>query len=149
MRGIGGPLLSIGDLLNDVGDGSQETPLLSSPSSPQSSPSILNSSHSARKLDLIQLFQENYDRLNEALAGTDHSWTALTLKLCTALETASRLVQSSNSNATSLLEKVEELEGIIKTGDSAVAAAKAIHASLNWKDGRMADNRSTEQSKLH
>ncbi|KAK2632334.1 hypothetical protein EUGRSUZ_L01689 [Eucalyptus grandis] len=69
---------------------------------------------------------ENYDKLNEALARGDHSWTALTLKLCSSLEVANKLVQSTHGNAGLLLEKVEELEKIIKRGDSAVAAVKAI-----------------------
>ncbi|XP_027333219.1 uncharacterized protein LOC113848054 [Abrus precatorius] len=120
MRGIGGPLLCIGDLLNDVGE-----------------EDLGNSSHSLSHLndtpnpdpppDLTKLFQENYEHLNSALAGTDHSWTSLTLKLCTALETANQLVQSTNSSVASLLEKVEELHKIVKRGDSAIAAAKALY----------------------
>lgn len=55
------------------------------------------------------------------------------LQLCTALETANELVQSTNSNVRLLSEKVGELEKIVKRGDSAVAAAKAIHVSLNQK----------------
>ncbi|KAL3741108.1 hypothetical protein ACJRO7_022253 [Eucalyptus globulus] len=69
---------------------------------------------------------ENYDKLNETLARGDHSWTALTLKLCSSLEVANKLVQSTHGNAGLLLEKVEELEKIIKRGNSAVAAVKAI-----------------------
>ncbi|KAK9271106.1 hypothetical protein L1049_026695 [Liquidambar formosana] len=129
MRGIGGPLLCIGDLLSDIGEGDgdlaeshQATPQAISDSTPQTT-------------DLTQLFQENYNHLNEALAGTDHSWTALTLKLCTTVETANKLIQSTNSNVTSLSEKIEELERIIKRGDSTIAAAKAINISLNQKNG--------------
>ena len=33
------------------------------------------------RLILLVLLQEDYDHLNEALSGTDHSWTALTLKV--------------------------------------------------------------------
>ncbi|KAJ7965599.1 Histone-lysine N-methyltransferase [Quillaja saponaria] len=73
-------------------------------------------------------FWENYDHLKEALVGTDHSWTALTLKLCIALETANQLVQSTNSNVALLSEKIGELQKIVKRGDSAIAAAKADHA---------------------
>ncbi|KAF2296667.1 hypothetical protein GH714_001036 [Hevea brasiliensis] len=87
------------------------------------------------KLTFSILLQENYSHLNKALAGTDHSWTAMTLKLCTALETANELVQSTNSNVRLLSEKVGELEKIVKRGDSAVAAAKAVHVSLNQKGG--------------
>ncbi|KAK6939847.1 hypothetical protein RJ641_029378 [Dillenia turbinata] len=131
MRGVGGPLLCIGDVLSDVGDGEgdvvKESPLsASTPSSP--------SSTNLRPSDLSKLFQENYDQLNEALAGTDHSWTALTLKLCTALETANKLIHTTSSNAGLLSEKLVDLEKIIKKGDSAVAAAKSMSSSLNKKN---------------
>ncbi|KAF5450755.1 hypothetical protein F2P56_031082 [Juglans regia] len=138
MRGIGGPLLCIGDLLSDLGDSDgaapsrhTQTPLSSSPSS-VSSP---NDTPQSQALDLTKLFQEEYNHLNEALSGTDHSWTALTLKLCSALETANKLVQSTNSNVSLLSEKVGELEKIVKRGDSAIASAKALHVSLNQKQG--------------
>ncbi|KAI9106394.1 hypothetical protein K1719_021922 [Acacia pycnantha] len=103
MRGTGGPLLCIGDLLSDVGE---EEHVVSAPSP---SPSFSSSSVSDSSLapDLTELFQENYEHLNKALAGTDHSWTALTLKLCTALETANELVQSTNSNVGLLSEKMK------------------------------------------
>ncbi|KAJ0984507.1 hypothetical protein J5N97_002863 [Dioscorea zingiberensis] len=123
MRGVGGPLLCIGDLLSDVaaddnGDpGHQEA---SPPSSPTVASGDLHPSH------LHQLFQENYDQLVKSLAGHDHSWTGLTLKLCSALKTADKLVSSANANSSLLLERVEILESIIKRGDSAVEAAKAI-----------------------
>ncbi|CAK9138478.1 unnamed protein product, partial [Ilex paraguariensis] len=84
---------------------------------------------------------ENYDRLNEALlAGTEHSWTALTLKLCTALETANKLVQSTNSHVDLLSGKLGEFEKIIKRGDSAIAAASAIHRCLNQREARLSEN---------
>ncbi|WCJ44612.1 hypothetical protein M5689_025270 [Euphorbia peplus] len=129
MKGVGGPLLSIGDLLSDL----EENPNLHQTLKDASLPSSPHSS-----LDLTNLFQENYNQLNEAFARTDHSWTSLTLKLCTSLETANELVQSTNSNVILLSEKVEELEKIVKRGDSAVAAAKAVHVSLNQKGGSFA-----------
>ncbi|GAV84105.1 hypothetical protein CFOL_v3_27549 [Cephalotus follicularis] len=129
MKGVGGPLLCIGDLLSDVGEEANTATHHETPLSPSSSLPLSN--NTPNSLDLPKLFQENYDQLNEALAGTDHSWTSLTLKLCTALETANKLVQSTNMNARQLSEKVGELEKIIKRGDSAVAAAKAIHVSKN------------------
>ncbi|KAI8003116.1 hypothetical protein LOK49_LG08G01639 [Camellia lanceoleosa] len=67
----------------------------------------------------------------KALAGTNHSWTALTLKQWTALETANKLVHSINSHVGLLAEKVGNLERVIKRGDSTTAAVKAIHNSLN------------------
>ncbi|PON80876.1 histone-lysine N-methyltransferase [Trema orientale] len=130
MRGVGGPLLCIGDLLSDVGesnpDASQPTDLHLPSSS--SSPSSISASHS---IDLTKLFEENYKNLNEALAGSDHSWTALTLKLCSALDTANRLAQSTNSNVRLLSEKVAELEEVVKKGDSVVAAVRGVVSSLS------------------
>ncbi|XP_059629647.1 uncharacterized protein LOC132272535 [Cornus florida] len=83
-------------------------------------------------MNVNEASMENYDQLNEALAGTDHSWTALMLKLCNALETANKLVQSTNSHVGMLSEKVRELERIINRADSAVAAAKGIHNSPKY-----------------
>ncbi|CAK7347014.1 unnamed protein product [Dovyalis caffra] len=133
MKGVGGPLLCIGDLLSDLAE-KEEDDVVSAAAAPSSSISDSNNK-SLQSLDLTKLFQEDYNRLNQALDGTDHSWTALTLKICTSLETANKLVQSTNSNVRLLSEKVEELEKIVKRGDSAVAAAKAIHVSLNRKGG--------------
>ncbi|BAT82068.1 hypothetical protein LR48_Vigan07g217600 [Vigna angularis] len=124
MRGIGGPLLCIGDLLNDVGE-EQQGHSLRREASPTPSSSHLNDNDPPP--NLLTLFQKHYDHLNSALSGTDHSWTSLTLKLCTSLETANQLVQSTNSNVASLSEKVEELQKIVKRGDSAIAAAKALY----------------------
>ncbi|KAL5982487.1 hypothetical protein ACLOJK_016560 [Asimina triloba] len=197
-RGVGGPLLCIGDLLSDVGgrggEHQSDTPSSSSPSSPSFhlpptshplppshlhrlfqvtplpflpsrlfpySPQLLTVRF--RSLHLINqpvvhcqrvwaaygihaigmgkrlyvitvlrnrnllLCQENHDKLNEALKGTsDHSWTALTLKLCATLETADKLLQSANTNVEMLAEKIGELESIMKRGDAAVATARAV-----------------------
>nr|XP_010939399.1 uncharacterized protein LOC105058228 isoform X2 [Elaeis guineensis] len=102
MRGVGGPLLCIGDLLSDVadddggGDGGVHESL--PPPSPTAVPPV-----PLPPSDLHQLFQ-----------------------LCAALKTADKLVSSANSNIGVLLEKVAVLESIIKRGDSAVAKAKDI-----------------------
>ncbi|XP_039145436.1 uncharacterized protein LOC120282661 isoform X2 [Dioscorea cayenensis subsp. rotundata] len=139
MRGVGGPLLCIGDLLSDVaaddsGDsGSQE-------GSPPSSPTVA-SGNPVHPSHLHQLFEENYDQLVKSLSGHDHSWTGLTLKLCSALKTADKLVSSANANSSLLLEKVEMLESIIKRGDSAVEAAKAIP---NMQTGKTELSKETE-----
>ncbi|XP_073144994.1 uncharacterized protein [Henckelia pumila] len=122
MRGVGGPLLCISDLLNDVGEDNSGGPVHHRvPPSAHPPPS-----------DLPKLFQENFDQLNMALEGTDHSWTTLTLKLCSALETANKLVESTNSGVTSFTEKVVALEQIVKRLDSAVGDAKAIQGSLKF-----------------
>lgn len=128
MRGVGGPLLSIGDLLSDIGDSVSDSDL-NSLSSLSSKPT--QSSHA---VDLPKLFQETYKDLNEALAGSDHSWTALTLKLCSAVETANELVRSANSNAGELSDRVGELEEVVKRGDKAVSVARGLVSSLAQKE---------------
>ncbi|CAL9232001.1 unnamed protein product [Arabidopsis halleri] len=131
MRGVGGPLLSIGDLLADLGEETGDSPE-NNPNPEISSKSDSDDAISG-PLDLTRLFQENYDKLNDAFAGSDHSWTSLTLELCTSLETANKLVHATTTNARLLSEKVEELEKIVKRGDSAVAAARSVHATVNQK----------------
>ncbi|XP_021809311.1 uncharacterized protein LOC110752864 [Prunus avium] len=141
MRGVGGPLLCIGDLLSDVGESDASPPPPPPPPQQQHEPSSSSPiSSSTESLDLTKLFQENYEQLNEALVGTDHSWAALTLKLCSALDTANKLVQSTNSNVMSLSEKVGELEGVVKRADSAIAAARVVHGSLNKTEGKLIGN---------
>nr|XP_018472572.1 PREDICTED: uncharacterized protein LOC108843911 [Raphanus sativus] len=129
MKGVGGPLLSIGDLLADL---VEETVDSSAPPNPESS-SKLETDAISGPLDLTGLFQDNYDKLNSAFAGSDHSWTSLTLELCASLETANKLVHATTTNARFLSEKVGELERIVKQGDSAVAAARTVHATVNQK----------------
>ena len=55
------------------------------------------------------------------------------LQLCTAVETANKLVQSTDTNVRLLSEKAVELEKVVKRGDSAITAARAISLSLNQK----------------
>ncbi|KAM5564178.1 hypothetical protein ABKV19_018678 [Rosa sericea] len=136
MKGVGGPLLCIGDLLSDVGESDASPP----PQQNEPSVSAPISTSTSQNPDLTKLFQENYEQLNGALAGTDHSWAGLTLKLCGALETANKLVKTTNSNVTLLSEKVGDLEKVIKRADSAIAAARVVHASLNEKEGSLIGN---------
>ncbi|VVB08332.1 unnamed protein product [Arabis nemorensis] len=123
-----GPLLSIGDLLADLVEDTVESP--ENGPNPESC-SKLDPDSISGPLDLTRLFQENYDKLNTAFAASDHSWTSLTLELCTSLETGNKLVHATTTNARLLSEKVEELEKIVKRGDSAVAAARIVHATVN------------------
>ncbi|MQM07452.1 hypothetical protein Taro_040295 [Colocasia esculenta] len=140
MRGAGGPLLCIGDLLHDLADDdagaadhqgspSSVSPSMLSPSPPSSTAGGAVPRGDApplRPSDLHDQFQETYTQLTESLMGTDHSWTALTLKLCSAVETADKLVNFANSNVELLLKKVHVLESIIKRSDAAIQIAKAI-----------------------
>ncbi|CAL0317912.1 unnamed protein product [Lupinus luteus] len=142
MRGVGGPLLCIGDLLSDVGE--EGGTAVSDSRSHESLPSDLNN---ASVPDLTKLFQEDYEHLNSALSGTDHSWTSLTLKLCTALETANQLIQSTNINAASLLDKVGELQKIVKRGDSAIAEARAVYVAPEKESGALIDNEGFKNSR--
>ncbi|EOA22352.1 hypothetical protein CARUB_v10002969mg [Capsella rubella] len=79
MKGVGGPLLSIGDLLADLGEETGNSPVkdtnLEISSKPYFDDAISGS------LDLSRVFQENYEKLNDAFAGSDHSWTSLTLEV--------------------------------------------------------------------
>ncbi|KAM2067454.1 hypothetical protein ACFX1T_043788 [Malus domestica] len=122
MRGVGGPLLCIGDLLSDVGGGGGGEAVASPP--PQQhepSPSSSSVSSSAQSLDLIKLYQ-----------------------LCSALQTANKLVQSTNSNVMLLSEKVGELAGVVKRADSAMAAARVVHGSLNRKEVPLDSNQNAK-----
>ncbi|KAG6432628.1 hypothetical protein SASPL_104209 [Salvia splendens] len=132
MRGVGGPLLCISDLLSDVGEESSGSP------HDHASPPVAAEVSKLPASEIPKLFQaardhlyveENFNELKGALKGDDHSWTALTLKLCAALETANKLVDSTDSHVASLSEKVEELERIVARRDSAIAEAKAIQDS--------------------
>ncbi|XP_047937758.1 uncharacterized protein LOC125185286 isoform X1 [Salvia hispanica] len=123
MRGVGGPLLCISDLLSDVGEESSGGP------HDHASPPDAADFSKLPASEIPKLFQENFNELKGALEGDDHSWTALTLKLCAALETANKLVDSTDSHVASLSEKVEELERIVTRRDSAIAEAKAIQDS--------------------
>lgn len=65
-------------------------------------------------------------------------------KLCSALQTASKLVQSTNSNVMLLSEKVGELAGVVKRADSAMAAARVVHGSLNRKEVPLDSNQNAK-----
>ena len=52
-------------------------------------------------------------------------------QMCSALDTASKLVESTNSNSRFLLEKIVELEQVLEKGDSTREAAMAIQTSFS------------------
>ncbi|KAE8037040.1 hypothetical protein FH972_009666 [Carpinus fangiana] len=101
--------------------------------------------YSRKHLIPLILLQEDYDRLNEVLSGTDHSWTALTLKVKLSCIEGYALLwkMQTNSNVRLLSEKVGELEKIVKRGESAIASAKAIHVCLNQKQGPFSGSENT------
>ncbi|KAF3334947.1 hypothetical protein FCM35_KLT21551 [Carex littledalei] len=131
MRGVGGPLLCIGDLLCDVADDdvisvdAQEIP-----SSPSPSPSSFPTSppEPFSPSDLNRLFEDHYNELVKSLDGNDHSWTDLMLKLCATLKVADKLIASADSNVQLLLEKVAMLERLLKRGDCIV---KGLQQKMN------------------
>lgn len=53
----------------------------------------------------------------------------IAFQLCTALETANKLVHSTNSNVGMLKDKVEELWEVINRRDATIEAAKAFEGS--------------------
>ncbi|BAF09090.1 uncharacterized LOC4329714 [Oryza sativa Japonica Group] len=122
MRGVGGPLLTIGDLLSDLAvDGGADLAggEVSVPSSPSSAG---QQAEEADPSELNRLFGEHYDNLMKALQENDPSWPSLMLKLCTALKTADKLVSCASIDAEQLLQKVELLERLLVRGDRAVTA---------------------------
>ncbi|XP_076950060.1 uncharacterized protein LOC143622934 [Bidens hawaiensis] len=118
--GLGGPLLCIGDLLHDIGGEQEDTTTVDS-----TADDVTN--HQVHPSDLTKLYQEKYKCLNDALAGTSHSWAAHTLELCSALETANRLIQSSNSHVVEVSKKIRELEAIINKGNLVIKEAELVH----------------------
>lgn len=51
--------------------------------------------------------------------------------MCSALDTATKLVESTNSNSRFLLEKIVELEHVLEKGDSTRQAAMVIQTSYS------------------
>ncbi|KAJ3670746.1 hypothetical protein LUZ60_008172 [Juncus effusus] len=126
MRGVGGPLLCIGDLLCDVADADDD---VSSVGADETTTTTTITLEASSPSDLDGLFEEHYDELVKALEGNDHSWTNLMLKLCDTLKIADKLVASANSNVEGLFEKVAVLESILKKGDSIVKSLQNVHVN--------------------
>ncbi|RAL53270.1 hypothetical protein DM860_006942 [Cuscuta australis] len=134
--GAGGPLLCICDLLSDIGeeDGSNCHCNIPSPTGGDlNCPGFKESNPGFKASNLTKIFLEKYEDLKEGLAGTDHSWTALTLELCSAMQTANKLVSSTHREVGLLSENVRKLEQKINMRDSNVASAKAIQSCLKGK----------------
>ncbi|XP_057795877.1 uncharacterized protein LOC131011985 isoform X2 [Salvia miltiorrhiza] len=90
MRGVGGPLLCISDLLSDVGEDNSGG--IHDHAAPPEAADVSKLSAS----EIPKLFQENFNELKGALEGADHSWTALTLKV----EELERIVSRRDSSIT-------------------------------------------------
>ncbi|CAL4887187.1 unnamed protein product [Urochloa decumbens] len=82
MRGVGGPLLTIGDLLSDLAvDGGDDPLVAGGDASVPSSPSAAKQAGEADPSDLNRLFEEHYNNLMKALQENDPSWPSLMLKV--------------------------------------------------------------------
>lgn len=146
MRGVGGPLLTIGDLLSDLAVDSAGDDHLAGrgDASVPSSPLAAQQVEEADPSDLRGLFGEHYDNLVKSLRENDPSWPSLMLKLCTALKTADKLVTCTNTNAEQLLEKVEVLGQVLEKGDRAVAAIiEGLQRSRLATDHRTSKSKTT------
>ncbi|CAM0945594.1 unnamed protein product [Alopecurus aequalis] len=123
MRGVGGPLLTVSDLLSDLAvDGGDDHLVGGGDASVPSSPLAAQQVEEADPSDLQRLFEEDYDNLMKSLQENDPSWPSLMLKLCMALKTSDKLLSCANTKAQQLLEKVEALEQVLERGDHAVGA---------------------------
>lgn len=143
MRGVGGPLLTIGDLLSDLAVDGGEDPLAGvGDASVPSSPSAAQQTGKADPSDLSRLFEEHYNSLMKALQENDPSWPSQMLKLCAALKTADKLVSCANMNAEQLLEKVKALEATLERGDHIVAEiVQSLQMSGLTKDHRSSQSK--------
>ncbi|KAM0844152.1 hypothetical protein ACQ4PT_057244 [Festuca glaucescens] len=124
MRGVGGPLLTVSDLLSDlaVDVGNDHLDGGGGDASVPSSPLAAQQAEEADPSDLQRLFEEDYDNLMKSLQENDPSWPSLMLKLCRALKTSDKLLSCANTKVQQLLEKVEALEHVLERGDHAVGA---------------------------
>ncbi|XP_051195483.1 uncharacterized protein [Lolium perenne] len=124
MRGVGGPLLTVSDLLSDlaVDGGNDHLDGGGGDASVPSSPLAAQQVEEADPSHLQRLFEEDYDNLMKSLQENDPSWPSLMLKLCTALKTSDKLLGCANAKARQLLEKVEALEQVLEKGDHMVGA---------------------------
>ncbi|RCV06924.1 hypothetical protein SETIT_1G202900v2 [Setaria italica] len=147
MRGVGGPLLTIGDLLSDLAvDGGDDPLAAGGDASIPSSLSAEQQAGEADPSDLSRLFEEHYNHLMKALQENDPSWPSLMLKLCAALKTADKLVSCANTNAERLVEKVKALEGVLEKGDRAVAEiVESLQRSGVAKDHRSSQSKSASK----
>ncbi|PUZ76193.1 hypothetical protein GQ55_1G270300 [Panicum hallii var. hallii] len=147
MRGVGGPLLTIGDLLSDLAvDGGDDPLAAGGDASVPSSPSEAQQAGKADPSDLSRLFEEHYNNLMKALQENDPSWPSQMLKLCAALKAADKLVSSANTDAEQLMEKVKVLEGVLERGDRAVEQiVESLQRSGLAKDHRSSQSKSASK----
>ncbi|XP_044970539.1 uncharacterized protein LOC123430767 [Hordeum vulgare subsp. vulgare] len=131
MRGVGGPLLTVSDLLSDLAvEGGDDHLDGGGDASVPSSPLAVHQVEEADPSELQRLFAEDYDSLMKSLRENDPSWPSLMLKLCRALKTSDKLLSCANVKAEQLLEKVEKLEHVLERGDRAVGSIIEVLQSM-------------------
>ncbi|KAF7003452.1 hypothetical protein CFC21_018769 [Triticum aestivum] len=131
MRGVGGPLLTVSDLLSDLAvEGGDDHLDGGGDASVPSSPLAAHQVEEADPSELQRLFAEDYDNLMKSLQENDPSWPSLMLKLCRALKTSDKLLSCANVKAEQLLEKVEKLEHVLERGDRAVGSIIEVLQSM-------------------
>ncbi|VAH51471.1 unnamed protein product [Triticum turgidum subsp. durum] len=131
MRGVGGPLLTVSDLLSDLTvEGGDDHLDGGGDASAPSSPLEAHQVEEAEPSELQRLFAEDYDNLMKSLQENDPSWPSLMLKLCRALKTSDKLLSYANMKAEQLLEKVEKLEHVLERGDREVGSIIEVLQSM-------------------
>lgn len=104
--GAAGPLLTLGEMLEDLAEEETAKPTKSGPrgvSGP--SPDSLRAQ-----------FEALYGELNSAMTRADHSWPPLTQQLCQALGAANELVSVSQGSLQSLAGDVAALQQLVARG---------------------------------
>ncbi|KAJ7546815.1 hypothetical protein O6H91_08G055700 [Diphasiastrum complanatum] len=127
----GGPLLTIGDLLEDLGHDYEEVtkssaldPLAITSSRITSSSLLAQDDGSLNEIggqSLLVFFEQTYNQLIAALGQSGNAWLGLTQKLCAALTTADKLVGVVHMDLGLLIEKIKTLEAILNRGSIAIS----------------------------
>lgn len=118
-KAVGGPLLSVADLIHDLSEDSSLQPT-SSDDQPSALPPSCSETFVSRSESLDGIFETTYKELNLALTSSGHSWTSLTQRLYSALTSADQVVAVVNSNLKSLAEKITGLKATLVRGDAVI-----------------------------
>eukprot|EP00897_Mesotaenium_endlicherianum_P008645 jgi/Mesen1/7809/ME000413S07066 len=134
-QGAGGPLLSLGEMLDDltaeeaVADETKAEELEKIKPSEQGQTqrqAVKFEDLVAAPETLHMLFERTFNQLNVALAHTGHTWTGLTQQLCIALAVADRVVESVKSPLASLQGEVGTLKQQVARGSASIDKLKDI-----------------------
>ncbi|OEL22224.1 hypothetical protein BAE44_0016760 [Dichanthelium oligosanthes] len=133
MRGVGGPLLTIGDLLSDLAVDGGDDPLAGiGDASVPSSPSAEQQAGEADPSDLSRIFEvSSFMMLLGTLQQFDEGAPRERSFMAIA-DAEDKLVSCANMNAEQLVEKVKALEDVLERGDRKVAEIVESLESLVW-----------------